>query len=341
MTSFDLTDISPTTPPHIRVFDFSYITRYKILATLISEASKKIKNPKILDVGGYNGPLERFFPEAELTILDVIEHKAKNYVQASGTKMPFDDGSFDIVVSSDTLEHIPAAQRDNFISEMLRVSNGYVILGAPFSSPAVVNAEEIADGFYKSMTNESYIWLKEHREYGLPKTDWLDDLLSDSKVEFTSFKHTSLDAWTLMICGSFFLAGNIGAVQTDLGKKLHKGNERYLKDVAYKDFPNDGYRTFYIISKKGKVSVKFPEYSKPEVNTFISKEVKVIGSVMRDVSKTLGRLSDELKLAHEMAHSIDLERERLKNELNNIRSSRAYKLAQNIRKLNGNKKHIH
>jgi hypothetical protein len=52
MTAFDLTDISPNTPSHIRVFDFSYITRYKILATLISQASKKIKNHKNLHVGG-------------------------------------------------------------------------------------------------------------------------------------------------------------------------------------------------------------------------------------------------------------------------------------------------
>lgn len=125
MATFDLTSLDTAIPEHIKDFDFSYITRYKILATLIETAARDIKKPKVLDVGGYNGPLENFFPKLDLTILDIAEHKAKNYVKASGSKMPFKDGHFDIVVSSDTLEHITPENRHVFISEMLRVSDNY------------------------------------------------------------------------------------------------------------------------------------------------------------------------------------------------------------------------
>src|SRR5271155_5182490 len=52
-------------------------------------------------------------------------------VIASATDLPFGDNSFDAVVASDVLEHIPPELRATVISEALRVARKLVIFGFP------------------------------------------------------------------------------------------------------------------------------------------------------------------------------------------------------------------
>ena len=163
----DLSKISPKIPDNLKEFDPSYVTRYAITSELIKFASgKDVKKIKVLDVGGYNGAIRDFIPDCDITILDMVDDdNTEKYVKASGADIPFKDKTFDIVISCDTLEHIPADERDKFIQELIRVSKNYVFLCAPFGSNSVENAEKVADTFYESMTGESYIWLKEHKEF--------------------------------------------------------------------------------------------------------------------------------------------------------------------------------
>ena len=48
------------------------------------------------------------------------------------TKMPFRDASFDLVLSTDTLEHIPDDTHDMAWAEMFRVASQYVLVAVPF-----------------------------------------------------------------------------------------------------------------------------------------------------------------------------------------------------------------
>jgi hypothetical protein len=335
MTTLDLNHISARTPDHIKDFDFSYITRYKIIASLIAGLKTPENKLKILDVGGYNGPIHNFFPDADITILDVADDDAENYVKASGSKMPFADNTFDIVISCDTLEHIIKAERKSFISEMVRVSSDYIFLGAPLGSRNVVEAELLCDSFYKSMTGESYIWLKEHEEFGLPQKDWLRELLNELHVNFFDFDHTSIDLWSVMLCGSFFLAGNLGAIDETLGSRLRKGNALYLNEVAYTDFPEEGYRTFFAISKKNKIKVQLPEYDNEKKLDVLKKEVMLIGRTVKDFSKLFGAhqdLKNQNQLLHDDNLRINGELMAARQELSNIQNSRTYKLAKSISK---------
>jgi len=43
------------------------------------------------------------------------------YVQGNGIQLPFEDDSIDIVVSFETIEHIPVKQQDAFVEEIHRV----------------------------------------------------------------------------------------------------------------------------------------------------------------------------------------------------------------------------
>ena len=81
---------------------------------------------RVLDVGGYPGTLRHFLSEDnfELSVLDVVpdDDSIPGYMQGSGMELPFGDGSFDVIFSLDTLEHIPGRERDRFLAELKRVA---------------------------------------------------------------------------------------------------------------------------------------------------------------------------------------------------------------------------
>lgn len=313
---------------HIKDFDPSYAMRYMIITELIKEIEKKINRKlKILDVGGYNGAVQDFLPDNDITIVDLVEDKgAKNYIQVDGTKLPFEDGSFDIVISSDVLEHVRQDGRTVFIEEILRVSNDYLILCAPFGTENVIRAEKLCDNFYESMTNESYIWLKEHRELVLPKKQWLNGLLKNKIASLVNFSHTSVDLWSLMLCSNFFLAGNVAAIDEGLAAELSIMNEKYLNDIAGIDFPEDGYRTFFVASKKSNIKVITPKYDQDKIFEFIEKDLIVTGRVLSEITRILGLLLND----NESFRNITKENAILKSELFAIKNSRKYKISKQI-----------
>lgn len=81
--------------------------------------------------------------------------------------LPFKDGSFDLVISSDTLEHLPKSGRRLFCEELLRVCRKGVILCAPFGTVEHIAEEKLlADDDRLPETVRCY--LQEHVRYGLP-----------------------------------------------------------------------------------------------------------------------------------------------------------------------------
>lgn len=338
---FDLSKVQTEIPKNLKKFDPSYVTRYAITAELIRAHTKTTNKIRVLDVGGYNGALRDFLPEHDITILDMVEDKKlKNYVQASGADIPFEDDSFDVVVTCDTLEHVPAPERDKFMLELIRVSKGTVLLCAPFGTPLVEKAELEADSFYQSMAGESYIWLKEHKEFVLPKKEWLRKLLTSQNVNFDEFVHSSIDLWALLLSGSFFLAGNIEPVNKKLSERLRKTSEKYLQEVTFRDFPNgEGYRTFYVISKNDKPEVKLPSYSRPFIDEYFNEVIISIGSVIRDLNASYGaalyknismqelneNLNEQLQISNGELLS-------LKKRYDTLLNSKSYKFASGISK---------
>lgn len=59
---------------------------------------------------------------------------AGSSVIGDGCEMPFKDKSFDIVVSIDSLEHVPQSKHSDYIHEMKRVARSHVFLHFPLSS---------------------------------------------------------------------------------------------------------------------------------------------------------------------------------------------------------------
>lgn len=120
----------------------------------------------VADVGG-EGIFNLFFGKGvEIQSVNIKESPGVT-VKYGGTTLPYEEGSFDLAVSLDTLEHVPKPGRIEFCREMLRISRKAVILCAPLGTDAHIKYEEI---IHKKgeMDIDSGEYLKQHIKYGLP-----------------------------------------------------------------------------------------------------------------------------------------------------------------------------
>ena len=145
----------------IKLLPYDVYSRHQRIAELITATGS------ILDVGGSLKEMKRFINHP-ITTTDVIGGD----IIAAGTHLPFKDKSFDIVVSLDTIEHVPASKRPQFLSEALRVAKKEIIIAAPMGTSAHQQAEA---NLLKNYPQDRY--LQEHVKYGLPTLidikDWV------------------------------------------------------------------------------------------------------------------------------------------------------------------------
>jgi ubiquinone/menaquinone biosynthesis C-methylase UbiE len=141
---------------HPRAYDafasIAFLGGRRAAFTRVATEAKPRAGDQVLDVGCGTGYLSRILapvagPTGHVTGVDpspamieyAIRHAPGNctYVQAEGQNLPFPDGSFDLVISSLAVHHIPADARPEAIREMFRVLRpGGRLLIAEFRPPA-------------------------------------------------------------------------------------------------------------------------------------------------------------------------------------------------------------
>lgn len=143
-------------------------SRHQVVAELLGEAES------VLDVGGSLGELRKFTgQQLRVVTTDVVSGADVVY---SGENLPFADGSWDVVVSVDTIEHIPPKKRESFVKELTRVARRRVIILAPFGS---VSHQEYEDKLYQRWKESGVkipMYLKEHVAFRLPGIELLEIL---------------------------------------------------------------------------------------------------------------------------------------------------------------------
>ena len=96
-------------------------------------------NKTVLDIGGrnVNGSLRSFFENLGMKFicLDMEEHSSVDIVIKPGDKLPFENGSIDLIVSTSCFEHDPCFWLT--FKEMTRIikPSGYIYINAPTSGP--------------------------------------------------------------------------------------------------------------------------------------------------------------------------------------------------------------
>ena len=88
-------------------------------------------------------------------------------VVASSIALPFQDHAFDMVLSSDMIEHLPEGLRQTAMKEMLRVADRFVVVGFPSGSVAKMHDLEIV-AYLKRQGIKIPVWISEHLQYEYP-----------------------------------------------------------------------------------------------------------------------------------------------------------------------------
>ena len=208
--------MTPTEDPVLLRLPFDQYGRYKMIKEALDATRPVIgEQLRILDVGGFfrtgRGheilPARMFLPHDNVLVVDQEAAELPGYMRGDGRQLHFDDHSFDFVISCDTLEHVPVADRPAFWHELLRVARYGIILAAPFASPEVIAAEALLFSYIKAELGVEQMQLKEHRDYGLPDLNRTRAFLDDLNLAYHVYPSGYVHAWLAMMVSKHYLLG--------------------------------------------------------------------------------------------------------------------------------------
>lgn len=158
---------STDTPPIL----FDQYSRYRAVAEVVQEIIGKDR-ATLLDVGsGSECLLDRLLPHCATTFVDplLVGSEGPERIAATAHSPLLDDRRFDLVVSVDTLEHIPELEREAFVERLSQLARRGVVIAAPFSDAGDATAVDAeVNRIYRSVHLRDYPWLVDHFTYGLP-----------------------------------------------------------------------------------------------------------------------------------------------------------------------------
>lgn len=122
--------------------------------------------------------------EYRLTVLDTNRQALKRIgdsrvsaIAGEGCFLPFRDSTFDVVVSVDSLEHVPGGKKTDYCNELKRVARRYVIVHCPSDSVDGQFQGTICDTrfleWYRHRFKKDEPNTLEHLKSGLPKVEEL------------------------------------------------------------------------------------------------------------------------------------------------------------------------
>lgn len=225
---------------------FDVYQRYKIIQDAIdilrSDGPERFR---ILDAGGGAGPVSGFLPSDSVRIVDQSDCDLPNFQKADVLALPFKDGAFDVALSSDVLEHIPPDRREKFLDELWRVSRRYVLLAAPFHSPAAVQAEQILFEFIKTELQQEHQFLKEHLSHGLPDRAATQAYMERLGADVVALPNGYLSHWLPMMLVTYYLDADPPSVPLSRRLSAFYNESHYVADNC-----EPAYRTLLVAAKQ-------------------------------------------------------------------------------------------
>ncbi len=146
--------------------------RYVEIANIIAGGEYN----KLLEVGsgtrGIGEYTSKPFVGCDLVFMDHSQrlqtiHPRMKPVAADGLALPFKGRSFELVISSDVLEHIQPALRAEAVRELCRVASRLVILSFPCGERAF-DCDYRLRKFYRKLRKATPEWLNDHLKRGFP-----------------------------------------------------------------------------------------------------------------------------------------------------------------------------
>jgi SAM-dependent methyltransferase len=161
----------------------NHLARFSSVAPLIDE----LGGGEVLDVGsGSEGVAGWISPAWTVTAVDrsFDDHGAMpgprsapvRQVTADARELPFADGSFDVVLALDVLEHIEPDDRRRTLDELVRTARRRVIVACPTGRAAFDADRRLAAGLRRRGMSLPD-WLVEHERYGFLEAEDLRETL--------------------------------------------------------------------------------------------------------------------------------------------------------------------
>ena len=171
-----------------------YFPILRVLKSEISETDSLLEiGPGAVGIGMFYGSS---FVGCEINFLFPPEPPMLPVV-ASALNLPFGDGSFDGVVVSDVLEHVPPNERAFVIEEALRVARKIVIFGFPSGRTAFEYDLKLAEVYDRSAQARP-VWLQEHLQYQpFPTKDLFEDLQPEWTVTSFDNENAAFHNWVM------------------------------------------------------------------------------------------------------------------------------------------------
>lgn len=137
----------------------------------VREAARQcgVARPRLLELSRRDTGLADFVPEVE--VVRYRTHIDNQPALTSPVAIPFPDKSFDACLVTDAYEHIPPEQRPALLGEMVRVTQGVVLLACPMHSEIVSRFDKVVFDFIWGKYAERFEPLDQHVEYGLEPLD--------------------------------------------------------------------------------------------------------------------------------------------------------------------------
>jgi hypothetical protein len=185
---------------------FDQYQRYRLVSDLIDEVrEKKGEKLSILDVGGRTALLRAFMPSDRVTLVDLEASDERPLVLGDGSRLPFQDKTFDVVAAFDTLEHVPPKRRASFVAECARVSRRWVVIAGPYQSNDVEEAEKLLQRFLVDKLGVEHRYLEEHRHNGLPSRTETEKALEKAGFGVRSIGHGNLERWLALMSMALYM----------------------------------------------------------------------------------------------------------------------------------------
>lgn len=311
-----------------------FFSRYFIIYEIIKKTFAK-KIISVLELGGSGSLLIDLFQENQLpydfTVADIkpTENVPKNYkyLQGNAIELGLPDASYNVLLSTDVLEHIPDDKKEKFIRENIRMASDLVILAAPFESEETDYCEHLVNNYYKKMTGKSHFWLKEHFLRKKPDKKLVIKVIKEYKLSYLYFESNNLKNWIMTI-----LPNLLFEFLPSRTKKIEDLNEFFNTNIFnMDDFTPPGYRGVFIIFKNNKLKKEFKDYFQPEPD--LTKQFKfqeylfsILGQEMQDKGKIQKDL--EMKILNSM-NQLDNFKTAVaadKGELDYIKNSKFFRL---------------